>query len=257
MTAANGNGEAVWPEDLHLEMVEIKVPAEGLPDRERTYAYQTAILRVAAVLPKMVQALNFLRDAGHQVALEAIGARNEAASAHAASTRVEEMLRNMAKLPPMRPESPSSHDLLERLDDRVTASFVKKASETPGPMLTGTPPDLAAIAKSAAAELLLEERKRITDAANAQRLAELEAADKKRTADLDAAAALRASDKHKLTQKLIGTAAAFILIAIIGAIGTVMWTGAKVVAARELGHSEGVREMQVAPPPTSAAAAPR
>jgi hypothetical protein len=251
MAAANENGGAAWP-DLELEEAQIAMPDDGATDRERARTYATALLRISSVLPKMVQALNFLRNAGHEVALHALGARNEAAAASAAAARIEGMIAAMAKLPPMRPETQSSHELLERLDDRVTASFVKKASETPGPMLTGTPPDLAAIAKSAAAEILLEERKRITDAANAQRLAELEAADKKRTDDLAAADKLRESDKHKLKQKLIGTAAAFILVAIIGAIGTVMWTGAKVVAARELGHSEGVREMQSVAAPATA-----
>jgi hypothetical protein len=159
-------------------------------------------------------------------------------------------------LPPMRPESQSSHELLERLDDRVTASFLKKASETPGPLLTGSPPDLAAIAKSAAGQLLLEERARIKAEADAQRLAVLEEADAQRRKDLEDAAKLRKSDAHKLKQKVIAAVAVWVVLGILGVIAAVFIVGAKVVAARELGHDEAVRELRAAGTSSSPIAPP-
>ncbi len=253
MTASHSsNGK--WP-NLTVEEAEVHIP-DGASDRERSSAYATAILRIVRVLPKVVQAIDFLREAGHEVAFEAAGARAEATAAKLASTatleavkRVEGMVLNASRLPPMRSESPSSHELLERLDDRVTESFKRKASETPGPMLTGTPPDLAAIAKSAAAELLLEERARIKAEADRDRLAALEAADQERQRLLTLAADERKSDVHKLKQKVIAAVAVWVVLGVLGVGAGLLWVGAKVVAARELGHADAVREMHSIPAP--------
>jgi hypothetical protein len=246
MVAAKDQNGARWPEDLQLEPVEISAPADGASDRERARAYGTAMLRISSVLPKMIQALNFLREAGQQTAFDAIGARTEAAAANATAKRIEDMMKG---LPPMRAESSSSHDMLERFDDKVTASFAQRASKTPGPMLEGSPDDLAAIAKSAAAQVMLEERARIKGEADRQRLADLEAADEQRKKELADAVTQRKNDLHKLKQKVIAAVAVWAAVGLVGIIVGIFWVGAKVVAARELGHAEAVREMHSAAAP--------
>lgn len=68
--------------------------------------------------------------------------------------------------PKVRPESQSSHEIEQRLDERMVESFARKAQETPGPTLTGTPQDLAKLAKDAATAVLNEERERLKNEAN-------------------------------------------------------------------------------------------
>lgn len=249
---AETNGK--WP-DLSIEETDIFIP-EDATDKERSSIYATAILKLVSLLPKIVHALEFLRDAGHQATFEAIAAREAALSAkvEAVEARVaaksilrrindradhidellDEIPQPIGAIPPMRQRFDSSHDHAEDAARQAGA----EASKSPN--VNSSPDEVAAMIQPAIERALrdqkaTENQKRLDDLAAADNEAKIEA---KRIKDR------AAEDARKLKMRFY-----LILLGLFSAAGMaligVMANNAKERAAeRAAGHADGIAELR-------------
>ena len=219
-----------WPEGLSADV-------HDLPDRFDEHsslltlaqAYAAIALAYGHEHPKIVQALEFLRNAGHDMAIQ-LG-RLAADVKRLADSRT-------SSIPPMRDKLDSSPNRAEELARTVSADLVK-ADKTPGPALVTTPDQIEARIKSGIEGFIRDEK----NAAN-QRVAD----------EVETAKAEAKKKWDKLKMQIVSAVAIWVVLGILGIIAGVALLGARVVAARAAGHAEGVQEVRslVAPPPPEA-----
>ena len=223
-----------WPEGLSADV-------HDLPDRFDEHsslltlaqAYAAIALAYGHEHPKIVQALEFLRNAGHDMAIQ-LG-RISADVKRLADSRT-------SSIPPMRDKLDSSPNRAEELARTVSADLVK-ADKTPGPALVTTPDQIEARIKSGIEGFIRDEK----NAAN-QRVAD----------EVETAKAEAKKKWDKLKMQIVSAVAIWVVLGILGIIAGVALLGARVVAARAAGHAEGVQEVRslVAPPPPKPRAPP-
>ena len=252
--ATNGG----WPEGLSADVQE-------LPNRfdehssllELAQAYASIALAYGHEHPKIVQALEFLRDAGHDMAIQ-LG-RLAADVKRLADSRT-------SSIPPMRPPLDSSSHIIEQAKHETEMLVKEEARRTPGPLVD---PDAATrIAADVFAKKMAERESEIKARADADRLAALEQAEIDRKAAVADAQKQRKDDAHKLKMKFLGALVAAIAAGIVGTVSALATVGASAVKAREQGHAEGIAEIRsvittqtqhasssVAPAPVAPAAA--
>lgn len=125
--------------------------------------------------------------------------------------------------PPMRPEFDSSHDHSE---EAARAAGIL-AAENPNVNLTAD--DMAKLVQPAI-EQAFKERKAIEN----QKLAD----------DIEAAKLESKKKWDKLKMQILGAVLVWTILGILGAVVAVFIVGAKIVAARELGHAEAIAEVK-------------
>ena len=256
---ANGG----WPETLSGDPPDLpeRIPEHtSAPDVAMYYA--SIALAYAHDRKSFIQALEFLRDAGHELSFQ-IG-------------RFGEELKRLAdkrptSIPPMRPPLDSQHALIERGKNETERRVKEEAQRSPGPATMVDAEEAARISAEVYAKLMAADRAtmlaRAEDdrvAAELKRLADIDAATKEAAeaaarAENDARAEARrikdegdakakrladqaADDARKNRQKLIA-----IVLSIIGASGLALVSVAKTyadkaVTERAAGHAEGHAE---------------
>jgi hypothetical protein len=225
MALHEANG--AWPAGLSAEAPQFpELPRDASwPDAARHYGTVTAHL--AATLPKIVQALEFLRDAGHQMAFSIAS------------------LQRAPSIPPSRPESASYHDAVAQAKQETEERVREEARRTPGPLVD---PDAAArIAADVFAQKMAEREAEILARANADRLAAIDAAEEKATRDREDLERQRRSDRRDIRLKFWGALVAAIAAGIVATVTTAATYEAKAVRERALGRAEGMHEAPQAP----------
>jgi hypothetical protein len=245
---SNANG--TWPEGLSADPPEFPSLPPDASLRDYAHHYGSVTTTLVDVLPKVVRALDFLRAAGHDMAIQ-LG-------------QMRSMLENVrtSSVPPMRERLDSQHDAIEQTTNEIAVKVQAEARKTPGPMVDSDA--VTRIATEVATRRMAEREAEIKARADADRLAALEAADAEAKAKLKDAEDLRKSDAHKLKQKIVAAVAVWVVLGVFGTMAGLMWLGARVAVARQMGHAEGVSEVRsimVAPAapaaPATVAPAPR
>jgi hypothetical protein len=279
MAVEHLNGPA-WPDGLDAEVHE-------LPERfdhrttplELAQAYATIALAYGQNHPKIVQALEFLRFAGHQMAFD-LAAVRKLIEARATS------------VPPMRDKLDSQHVVIEQARDetnqKVRELVREEARRTPGPVTMIDAEAATRIATQAAVDvfgrMIAEREAKIKDdaeslrvAAELQRLADIDAANKaaaeaaahaedaarteaKRIKDEGDAKAKRLADQaredaRKNRQLFIGAVITIFTAAGLGVVGVAKTYAEKAAeqraAAHAAGHAEAVAEFRSIVAPTT------
>jgi hypothetical protein len=225
---AHLNGDE-WP-DLPTAPPDLPKMGDHPSLLELAQNYATLAVYHVGLWDKVIHALEYLR--GH-----VIGAKNEAAAASREIRRLrEEMeIRDVRatetkipsppgipgmKLPPMRPELPSTAQVIENVSKRVSGSFEKIAKESQGPYVEAPPERLAdEVKKALSAELAARDALR-----NAARIQEIEDAEK---------------HQKKLRKKIIVGGVLAFVVAFGTAAGT--WSWGKAQGSFE-GHVKGLEE---------------
>jgi hypothetical protein len=226
--SANLNGG--WPEGLSADPPEFPSLPPDASLRDYAHHYGSVTTTLTHMLPKIVQALEFLRDAGHDMAVQ-LGA-------------VKGMIERakVPSVPPMRPPLDSSHDAIEQAQRETEMRVKAEAARTPGPQVD--PEAASRIASEVFARKMAEREDEIKARADADRLAALEAAEAQRVSALKAVEDQRKEDTHKLRQKIIAAIAVWVVLGVLGTMAGLMWLGARVAVARQMGHAEGVSEVR-------------
>jgi hypothetical protein len=269
--ATNGG----WPAQLSDEPPELpeKIPEHASPLDAAMY-YASLALAYAHDRKAFIQALEFLRDAGHNLAFQ-VGQLGDDVK------RLADVRAAVASIPPMRPPLDSQHALIEKGKNETERRVKEEAKKTPGPPTMVDAEEAARISADVYAKLMAADRAAMLARAEQDRVA----AELKRLAELDAAAkaaaeaAARAEnearteakrlkdegdakakklkdqadeDARKNRQKLIA-----IVLSLIGASGLAIVSVAKTYADKAItekaaeraaghaeGHAEGVAEVR-------------
>lgn len=230
-----------WPEGLSAAAPQFPRLPPTASDRERVHAYGTALLYVAEVHPKIVQALEYLYGV-------LVGLRGELGAALTHEARLVSLERASDH-----GESPSSVFLRESSRRELERKLKAEAARTDGPNLNAPVDRVAAIAEEVLTRKLAEREEQIRVKADRERLAAIDAERAEAAKRADALREEAAKAKRKFKRQIVyGSLVAFVVAAATAA-GTAAWVRASALAE---GHAAGVsdtkRMMQAAPP-----AAPR
>lgn len=205
-----------WPDGLTSELPPIPELTDRASYPELARILGTVVVRDRQLWPKIVHALEWLR--GRAIAEDSAAARAEAAAARA-EAGVEALraeIRSVAPtLPPMRPESPSSVDVVETTTSRIGQKLKEIARESDGPNVDADP------------ERLEREMRKILEAELAKREA---ARNVERLAAIDEERKLRAQNRASMVR---GVVIGVVTASILGA-GSCAWSTARSKAAGAL-----------------------
>lgn len=227
-----------WPEGLSAAPPDFPRLAPNASDRERVNAYGSALLYVAQIHPKIVQALEFLYGA-------VMGVKGQLGVTMTHEGRIIALERKTSSDPPPAEESPSSIFMRESGRKELENKLKAEAARTPGPptQLNSSVERIAAIADEVLTKKMAEREEQIRIRADRDRLAAIDAeradAAKKAKELIEESEKAKRKFKRKLTYGAVG---AFVL-ALAAAAGTATWVKASAFAE---GHQAGLSEAKKA-----------